>query len=835
MSDFALRSFAGGEISPECYSRTDQTKYATGLRTCRNFVVQRHGGVQYRPGTTYVATVKDSTTAVRLIEFIFNDSQTYVLEFGDQYVRFYQNGGAVVVGTPDAWLTATTYNEGEVVSNGGDNYVATATYVSDAATEPGVGGSWATKWNLLSGDIYEIPSPYAAADLALVQYVQSGDVLTIVHPSYAPYDLKRLGNTYWQLDARTFATSVATLGALGLAGGTAGVATYYAVTQVDTETQEESLLSFGGSNIVPSATVPITVTWSGGTTGLYYVYRSTDAATWGFIGAALAETFDDYNNVLDYTQTPPISNRDPFSSTDNYPAAVAYYQQRILFAGTNNRPSSIWASKTGLPYNFNTSLPLADDDPITVTLYGQKSSAVRHLIDLGRLVAFTSAGETVIEGDDAGILRLTAVNPRQFTAHGSTALCAPIMVDTSALYVQARGSIVRDLQPDAIEGYKGNDLTIFSSHLFEGHTIVSWAYQKIPNSVIWAVRDDGVLLALTYLKAQAVWGWHRHDTDGFVLGVCAVPEGTEDRLYILVERTIDGNSVQYIEEMEPVYTAALVDMAFVDCALHYDGRNSTATTMTLSGGTDWDESETLTLTASASFFISGDVGNQIVFTADDGGPCRCTITAYTSGTVVTVRPTRTVPAELRSAATAVWARAVDAIAGLDHLEGKDLSILGDGFVVANPNDAALVTVSVASGSAALDRCYSVLHAGLPYLGDLETLDIDSPQSMTLKGRSVIVGSVLVSLKESQGFYAGMALPDDLTPLDTLLEYKIRDVDAGYDDPPALATETVQLRIESNWDSNGRVAIRQINPLPLAITMIAPQLQGTPSTAAQGAS
>ena len=96
MTTFSQKSFSGGEISPSLYARVDQVKYANGLKTCRNSMVMRHGGTTNRPGTVFVAEVKDSSKTVRFIPFIFNSDQTYVLEFGDQYMRVLRNGAQVV-------------------------------------------------------------------------------------------------------------------------------------------------------------------------------------------------------------------------------------------------------------------------------------------------------------------------------------------------------------------------------------------------------------------------------------------------------------------------------------------------------------------------------------------------------------------------------------------------------------------------------------------------------------------------------------------------------------------------------------------------------------------
>jgi hypothetical protein len=150
----------------------------------------------------------------------------------------------------------------------------------------------------------------------------------------------------------------------------------------------------------------------------------------------------------------------------------------------------------------------------------------------------------------------------------------PVKAGVSALYIQAKGSIIQDLNYSLdAGGLLGSDLSIMANHLFEGHTIVAWTFAKVPHSVVWAVRDDGLLLGFTYMKEQQVWGWHRHSTDGTVLDVASVSEGEEDAVYLLVQRTINGNANRrYIERLHTRFVGSdSADAFFVDCGLSYDG------------------------------------------------------------------------------------------------------------------------------------------------------------------------------------------------------------------------------------------------------------------------
>jgi hypothetical protein len=851
MTTLSQKSFSGGEIAPSLYGRVDTAKYTTGLRTCRNSFVMRHGGTANRSGSIFIGEVRDSTKAVRLIPFVFNADQTYILEFGDQYMRVIRDGAYETL-TGKTITAITQANPGVITSNahgyGNDDEVyiegvvgmttlngrnfKVANVTANTYTLKYLDGTAVNTTGFsayVSGGtsykIFTMPTPYLEADLPTLQYVQSADVLTIVHPSYAPRELARTGHTNWTLGSYTFAPSISAPTGLAAAGGTGAPASQYVVTAVKEETLEESLASSSATASGGAATSgnPVTVTWNAVVGAQEYNVYKIKNGIYGFIGIAGSTSFTDDGISPDTSDSNPRA-RNPFGSSDNYPSTCTYFQQRLLFANTNNDPEKVWGSRIGDFKNFTTSVPLQDDDAVTFTMAGRQVNSVKHLIDLGRLVLLTSAGEWTVDGDASGILKPGDINPKQHTYNGSSYL-PPIVIGGSALYVQGRGSVVRDLGFDyQADGYRGNDLTVFSAHLFDGYSLVDWSYQQIPHSILWVVRDDGVLLGCTYVKEHQMLAWHRHDMeDGVIENVAVIPEGDEDAVYVVVQRTVDGRSVRYVERLAPRRVDDIVDCIFMDSALTYDGRNTDDShTMTLSGGTTWTHTEDLTLTSSDAYFTSAEVGNVIQLTGDDGTIIRFTIDDYTSSTVVTGRAHKTVPANMRSVAISTWTRAVDSLGSLWHLEGKQVSILGDGFVVANPNNSAYETVTVTDGAIQLDKTYGIIHVGLPYTSDIETLDVDTDDSETLAGKKKRVARVTLFLEESRGVWVGGAAPEDEDSdfLGGLTELKVRE-NENYDNPIGLVTGTEDVNIRPEWNSNGRVFIRQTDPLPLSVLAVAP--------------
>lgn len=849
MTTLAQRSFSGGEIAPVLYGRVDTIKYQTGLRTCRNFYVMRHGGATNRPGTQFVQEVKDSTKLVRLIPFIFNNEQTYVLEFGDQYLRIIQDGSYLyeaaktitgITQANPAVVTSTAHG----YSNGDEVYISGVVGMPEInARSYKVAGVTANTFELQDMDgtdidssafgayasggeaikVYEISTPYDDDDLAELNFVQSADVVTLVHPSYQPRELARAGALSWSLV--TISTAPGIAAPTGVTNdGAAGTTYRYVVTSLASETYEESLQSGVTNTSTDASATAVNISWNAVSGAAEYNVYKRKNGVYGLIGVAGGLTFEDTGIDPDVTQTPP-QNRPLFGTSNNYPSAVTYYQQRLTFANTNNDPEKVWASRSGLFKNFSIRSPLQEDDAVTFSLAGRQVNEIRHLLDLGRLLMFTTSGEWAIEGDDTGILSPTGINPRQQSYNGSSTL-RPIIVDNTVLYVQARGSIVRSLGFDLqVDGYRGDDLTIFSAHLVDGFSIVDWDYQQIPHSIVWCVRSDGVLIGLTYVREQQVLAWHRHDFDGgFVENVCVIPENNEDVVYVTVRRTINGRVTRYIERMASRKTQADVsDYKFLDSHLSYDGRNTTAShTMTLSGGTTWAYDETITLTSSTSFFAASDIGNQIHLTGSGGTIIRFTIEAYSSGTVVTGKPQKTVPAAMRSVAISDWSKAVDEIRGLWHLEGKNVSVFADGFVVANPYNPSYEIKTVTNGRVTFAKPYSVIHIGLPFISDIETLDVDTTQGEPLTDKKKLTTRLTLQVENTRGLWAGAKPPssDASDALENLVEFKLRN-DESYDEPTALKTEPIDVNLQGEWNSNGRIFLRQIDPIPATVLNIMP--------------
>lgn len=589
IQNYVQRSFQAGEVSPLLLGRADLALFGKALKTCRNFLVLPGGGVANRAGTYFCGATKNNAQ-VYLYRWAFSaGDQSTLLEVGDGYMRFWVGGEPSTVSAVPAYNGATAYTPGDVVSSGGTNYVCIADTTGNAP--PNV-----LYWYALTGTTYEIPTPWPIGAFNSPGRVRaSQNVFDVVmsHPGYAPRILANgnatgAGNPSWSLE--TLVTEphldAPTIGAA--TPGDAGVLNpAYKFTAVRAEDYEESLPSAAvvcATSAEPTDEAPNSIAFTAptvpaGTTVLEYrAYKDpVGNGIYGFIGSCAASPFKDPGYLPDFNLTPPQA-RSLFATALNYPELCAHYQQRRLFAYTDNDPATLFGSQIAHLTNFSLRSPLQDDDAVTFKMLASELNVIRHIIPLKRLVILTDGGEWVALGDESGGITPSAFNLDQHGYVGADR-ATPTVVGNTALYVQRGGERVRAasfLQGQSQDELGTDDLSTIADHLFEGMTIQRLEYQKSQHTV-WALRSDGALLGLTYRREDQTVAWHRHDTaGGTVEDICVVPELGGDVLYLVVNRTINGGTKRYIEQLQPRLvhlTNALLetDAFFVDCGLTYDG------------------------------------------------------------------------------------------------------------------------------------------------------------------------------------------------------------------------------------------------------------------------
>ncbi|HBS5679044.1 TPA: hypothetical protein MAK61_003242 [Klebsiella aerogenes] len=812
-------SFSGGEIAPSLYGRIDMAKYQVALRKCDNFIVRQYGGVENRPGTQFIAAAKYPDRKCRLIPFQFSTVQTYALEFGHNYMRVIKDGGLV----------------------------------------------------LTTGDvIYELATPYADSDVFGLKFTQSADVMTIVHPSYPPKELRRYAHDNWQIvdvetkngpfedinvDESVTVYASGTTGTITLTASSAifgseqvGKLFYLEQPAIDSvpvwETSKSTSIddirradsNYYRANtegktgtLRPSHTEGMAWDGWGGTgsddTGVQWEYLHSGfgiARITAVAGDGLSATADVISRIPENAVGSDKASykwaRYAWNSVNGYPSTVVYYQQRLYFAASSSYPQTIWASRTGDYKDFGKSNPVQDDDRIVYTYAGRQVNEIRHLIDVGSLVVLTSGGEFVATGDQNKVLTPSSFSLSSQGSNGSSDV-PPIAVSNIALFIQEKGSVVRDLAYSFdVDGFQGNDLTILANHLFQKRSIVDWSFCIVPFSSAFCVRDDGKLLVLTYLRDQQVFAWSPQSSAGKYESTCGIGEGSEDAIYFVVNRTINGQVVRYIERLSSRQFTNDLDAFFVDSGLSYDGRNTEGRTATISGGSGkWSYQVPYTLTMSGgSYFSAGDVGAQIQFPYTGTDPVdgtdvamqlRCDIVSVESGNSVTITANRDIPEVLQNTATTNWTMARQTFSGLEHLEGQTVNILSDASV--EPQKV------VTGGAVTLEKPGGVVHIGLPINAQFETLDININGQETLLDKKQLISTVTLVVNASRGIWAS-------TPGGQWYEYPQREFEF-YDDPVEDATGKVEVKLDSIWEKNGRLKIRQTDPLPLSVLAVIPRI------------
>lgn len=266
------------------------------------------------------------------------------------------------------------------------------------------------------------------------------------------------------------------------------------------------------------------------------------------------------------------------------PAVPAFFQERLVLAAPNQVPQGFFMSQPGAPYNFNISFPAQADDAITGTIVSSTLNTIKAMTPMSAgLIMFTDRQAWLVNGGGANAPITPANADANSQAYNGISDVPPIIVNFDILYVQSKGAIVRDLTFNFYTSiYTGTDISVLSSHLFFGFSITQWAFAEEPFKVVWAVRSDGQLLSLTFLKEQEIVGWAHHDTQGTFQSVCSVvestPNGFVDATYFVVKRTINGNVVQYIERMADRFLGSYKDANTwcVDCGVQYSGAPATS-------------------------------------------------------------------------------------------------------------------------------------------------------------------------------------------------------------------------------------------------------------------
>lgn len=526
-----------------------------------------------------------------------------------------------------------------------------------------------------------------------------------------------------------------------------------------------------------------------------------------------------------------IANHSPTGltlSAGNYPTAVTFYEQRLIYGGTDNNPQTLYFSKSGDVDNFTTGT--AVDDGIEYTVSG--GGKIIWLRGTDRFLTIGSLDDILkATGGIDDVITPESISIKPTNSYGVSSI-NPIGKGSQIFYMQENNLIMRSLEFDFTQdAFFPADRNTIAEHITRTG-VVDITFQEGRPNIVWGVRTDGVLIGMTVEDAESISGWHKHITQGEFQSVATLPRSNNyEQLWACVKRDNDY-FIEYLSEdvnfvrREDYITASKADdealygrlifeqqreYIYTDSTLSYYGDDLFTETLTLgavSGAT--------TLTASGAVFTSSDVGKNIwrkSATGNEFGVCE--IIAYNSSTSVDVQVNEEFSGV--SIPSGEWFITTDTVTGLEHLEGKTVSIVTDGGQ--HPQK------SVTNGAVTLDRQHAVVHVGLGYTGYIETNDIEAGgvngTSQSQKKSLTAVGfRFLDSLFAQYG-----------TDYYTLEQLNERTPSMLMDRPPLPFTgdrkrqhlNKVSSDRDGGWKREKRAIIAQNQPFPCKIQLLIPYI------------
>ena len=902
----SVPSFTAGELSPRMEGRTDFAKYFNGMTKCENFVVMPHGPVTRRPGTYHVAEIKTSANKTRLIPFQFSTTQTYILEFGNQYIRFFKDNGQItesnktITGITQANPAVVTssshgYSNGDFVIisgvvgmtevNGKTFKVAdktTNTFELQDVDGNDINSSGYTAYSSsgIANKIYQITTSYTTAQIFDLKFAQSADVMYITHNSHEVSKLTRTGHTSWTLSEVEFTDGPY------LDANTTSTTMTPGATSGDDQTITASASTFASTD------VGRLINFSNG----YAKIRSYTSAT--VVKIDIKDAFDNTSAVTTW-------KLGAFSDTTGHPACVSFFEQRLVFADTSDQPQTLFFSKSGDYENMTSGT--SSDDAMVYTIASNQVNAIESLKATRTLIVMTTGGEySVTSGSSQDAITPTNINIRKQSNYGSAGVDA-LSIGNATIFLQRAKRKIRELAYNFdTDGYQAPDMTILSEHITDSG-ITQMDYQQEPYSVVWCVRTDGVLAGLTYNRLENVTAWHRHifggksdttkniiqqqisftsnssnvNTTNNTITISSHGLSTGDPVYYYAA----SNAIGGLNNSNLYYTIASDSNTIKLATTSTNATAGTAISLTSAPGSDttqyiyqgvniqtdmiysvahglktgeivyYDNTGTSItgLSENTKYYVGKVDDNQFQLYAKSDLLTPVNLTAaHTSEQTDNILK----HAEVESVAVIngdadedqVWVivkrwingavrRYVEyftpfdfsedltafhfvdsglaysgdnttSLTGLDHLEGEQVAVVGDG--------AAQNNKTISSGAITIDTASEEAKVGLLYSSDLQTMRLDEGYTETTQTKTKRIYDLSVRFHDTVGASVGPNV-DNLTSID------FRDSSASMNLPVPLFTGDKFIEFDSDYGTEGLVYVQQPQALPMTVLGIYPRL------------
>lgn len=756
-------SFNAGELSPLLLGRTTIQKRGNGLYSCLNWLPLVQGGLTRRPGTSMLKEVKFSDKATRIFAFQYSVTQTYQLEFGAGYIRFFAvhgiltQAGQTISAITKASPAVLTYAGGDTYANDDRVYVTDVGGMTQVNNREFIvknvnagtntfelyerfGGADvavdSTNYDTFTSggtvaEVFEVTTAFTEADLANIRVVQSADVLYILHPDHPPQQLVRVSALSW------------TLSDVLLTDGP------YDTQNTTTTTMTPSAATGSGVTLTASSTTGINGGLGFQSTDVGRLIRLQEGSVWGYVEitgwTSTTVVTVTVHSTLTNVNAKTVWRMGIWSDTTGYPTCGVFHEDRLWLGGAAAYPQRVDGSRTGLYGNFSPSATngtVADDNAVAFTMNSNDVNNLRWLASTDKgLAAGTERGEWLLRPSSLGeAITPTNIAGKPTTTHGSDDV-EPVKSGKAILFVQRAGRKLRELvYVFEVDGFKAPDMTVLAEHI-TAPSISRLAYLEQPQALVFAPRADGVLLGFTYERDQDVVGWHRHELGGQSdaagtlipvvedLASTPDPDGTADELYMIVKRYVNGAVRRYVELLTPLWAFgdAQEDAVHLDCS--------------------W---------------------------------------------------------------TTVNSPATDTVTGLWHLEGETVTVYADGAV--HPD------VTVTNGKTTLGYNASVITLGYAFNSDAITMPPEAgAQEGTSQGKIKKVSRMGFYLLDTLGLKHGR----DFDNLDEIIFRQWGDL---FGQPPALFTGVKRIRFAGGYDRLAQTYLRCDGPFPCTILAMMPQIE-----------
>jgi hypothetical protein len=821
-------NFNAGELSSLVNARTNYERYFNGSEKIENFDVLLQGVLNRRKGTKYISEVKYNSKETRLIRFQFNVSQTYCLELGEGYLRFFSQQGRILENKTTI-TNATNTNPVLITDiahpyNTNDNVVIKdvlgmteinnkeykITKISNDTYElQGIDGTSFN--NYISGGstekIHEITSPYLENELLAIKYFQDGDVVYFVHQNYPIYKLIRIS-------ANSF--------------------TFSPIEFIKGPYQDQNIiynkyLTLSGSTWTEGATLTMTATGHTPFTiddvgTIWRIKEGSDVAHVKVISynSSTVVTVEAKNDIP--TSLRAVAkftwSKGEFDNIRGYPSAIIIHEGRLILGGSTSSPFKLWFSASG---DYELMEAGTNDGDAFIVKIGSNGDPIRWLLSDQVLFVGTSGSIfRVKNSNNSSAITPSDVDIKKHIAFGCSQV-QPQTVGETPIYIQKNNITVRGISFSIdVDKYKSTDITTDADHI-TGEGITELSYQQIPTPCLWGIRKDGQIAKLILETDQQVQSWSRYTTQGKFKSIAIVSDAEEnDEIYFIVERTINGVTKRFVEVQEPNNKVDDLNRLYLDCSLTYNGVKSSTLTLSNAIGSSvlltedgkvlltedekvlLTENIDITLTSDIDVFSSLDVGKQINQLRDYGSgkaiiksfidARTITISIIESFNSITLNPNE-------------WAIALNNITGLDHLEGQEVSIASDGATI--PNQI------VVNGSISLDLAGSIVHVGLSYNTAQKNLPLEASALGSIIGTSQHkdkkISGVVIRFYDSVG---GKIIVND-KQIDIIERSSLNNMNETV----PLFTGDKEITIAGNWDKYGQIEIVQNEPQPLNIKSI----------------